>query len=138
KNFRAHPRTIDDTALTPADFAKYNVVLFGDPGSNKWIAQMIAKLPLRWSKQTIVLGKQTFPAGENLPALVYPNPLNSSHYIVLNSGMTFIDREYNGDYSMSRLGDIAVLKLVKDGADLPEIAWAGLFDESWQLPKESK
>src|SRR5439155_13965894 len=39
-NYRAHPRIKNDTDLTEADFARYNVVLFGDPGSNKWIAKM--------------------------------------------------------------------------------------------------
>ena len=33
KFFRAHPRIVDDKDLTEADFRKYNVVLFGDPGT---------------------------------------------------------------------------------------------------------
>ena len=42
-NYRAHPRIKDDKDVTDADFAKYNVVLFGDPGSNKWIARVAAQ-----------------------------------------------------------------------------------------------
>ena len=38
---------------------------------------------------------------------------------------------------MPRLGDVAILK-VSAGADLPEVAWAGLFAESWRLPSDSK
>ena len=30
----------DDKDVTDADFAKYNVVLFGDPGSNRWIGRL--------------------------------------------------------------------------------------------------
>jgi hypothetical protein len=37
--FRGHPFVKDDKDVTEADFAKYHVVLFGDPGSNKWIAK---------------------------------------------------------------------------------------------------
>ncbi len=50
KFFRGHPFVKDDKDVTDADFATYNVVLFGDPGSNKWIAKVAPKLPLKWTK----------------------------------------------------------------------------------------
>jgi pimeloyl-ACP methyl ester carboxylesterase len=133
-DYRAHPRMKDDKDVTSADFAKYNVVLFGDPGSNKWIAKIAPKLPLKWTKDTITVGGNSFPAAENLPVLGYPNPLNPEHYVVLNTGLTISDSDYNGDYAMPRFGDMAVLK-IKDPTEPPEILWGGLFDESWQLPK---
>ncbi len=71
-DYRAHPRIKDDKDVTADDFANYNVVLFGDPGSNKWIAKMMPKLPLKWTKDTITIGGNTFPAAENLPVLGYP------------------------------------------------------------------
>ncbi|MDQ6666059.1 MAG: hypothetical protein M3Z23_16895, partial [Acidobacteriota bacterium] len=117
------PRIVNDTDVADADFAKYNVVLFGDPGSNRWIARIIGKLPVRWTRETVSLGGQTFPAAKSYPALCYPNPLNASRYIVLNTGLTIEDREYRGDYGMPRLRDFAVLT-VKDGA--------GAGDEAWQ------
>ena len=52
--------------------------------------------------------------------------------MVLNTGLTISDQDYNGDYAMPRFGDIAVLK-VKDPSEPPEIAWAALFDEGWKL-----
>ena len=131
KFFRGHPRTIDDKDVTESDFAKYNVVLFGDPGSNKWIAKLNGKLPVAWTRETVTLTGQKFSAAESLPVLIYPNPLNPSRYIVLNSGLTIEDREYRGDYGMPRLGDYAILK-VKEGAEAPEVALAGLFNESWK------
>ena len=133
-NYRAHPRIKDDKDVTAADLAKYNVVLFGDPGSNSWIAKMQPKLPLKWTRETVTVGDNSFPAGENLPVLAYPNPLSPTHYVVLNTGVTISDQDYNGDYAMPRFGDVAVLK-IKDSVEPPEIAWAALFDESWQLPK---
>jgi hypothetical protein len=133
-DYRAHPRIKDDKDVTAEDFAKYNVVLFGDPGSNKWIAKMLPKLPLQWTKGTITVGGNSFPAAENLPVLAYPSPLSQKHYVVLNTGLTIADNDYNGDYAMPRFGDMAVLK-IKDPTEPPEIAWGGLFDESWQLPK---
>ncbi|MBK5293392.1 MAG: hypothetical protein JJE04_17175, partial [Acidobacteriia bacterium] len=134
--YRAHPRIKDDKDVTREDLARYNIVLFGDPGSNRWIARLTGnaspRLPLRWTKETVALGSQNFPAASHLPALVYPNPLSPSHYVVLNSGLTIDEREYQSDYSMPKLGDFAFLQ-VQDGVEVPEVAHAGLFDESWQV-----
>ena len=47
---------------------------------------------------------------------------------LLNTGMTSEDREFRTAYMLPRFGDIAVLTLSGD------VAWAGLFDESWKLP----
>ena len=133
-DYRAHPRIKDDKDVTKEDFAKYNVVLFGDPGSNRWIAKVMPGLPLKWTKDAITIGTNTFRSAENIPVLAYPNPLAKGHYVVLNTGLTIADNDYNGDYAMPRFGDIAVLK-IKDPTEPPQIAWAALFDESWRLPK---
>jgi Prolyl oligopeptidase family len=130
-NYRGHPRVKDDKDVTEADLARYNLVLFGDPGSNEWIAKIARKLPVKWTKESVRLGSETFSSAENLPVLCYPNPLDPSHYVVLNTGLTISDREYNGDYAMPRFGDMAVLK-IKDPVEPPEIIWADLFDESWR------
>ena len=138
RRYFSHPRIKNDTEVTDADFATYNVVLFGDPGSNKWIARVLARLPLRWTKDVITVGTHTFPAAQHIPALVYPDPLSASHYVVLNTGLTFPEGQYNSDYSLPMLGDLAVLK-VTQGPPIPapgEIAYATLFDEEWQLPKD--
>ncbi len=134
KFFRGHPYVKDDKDVTEEDFAKYHVVLFGDPGSNKWIAKMSAKLPVKWTKDSVTFAGQTYPAKDSFPAMVYPNPLHPSKYVVLNTGLTIIDREYNGDYGMAQMGDYAIVK-VKEGSDLPDVTVTGLFDLNWQLKK---
>ena len=134
KFFRGHPFVKDDKDVTAADFAKYHVVLFGDPGSNKWIAKMAGKLPVKWTKEIVTLAAQTFPSNKSFPALIYPNPLNPAKYVVLNTGLTIEDRGYNGDYGTPLWGDYAIVK-VKPGAAVPDLLTAGLFDENWQLPK---
>ena len=131
---RGHPRVIDDKDLTSADFGKYNVVLFGDPGSNRWIAKLNGKLPVQWSREAVTLAGQRFSSADHFPALVYPNPLAPAKYVVINSGLTIDDREYNGDYGMPRLGDYAVLK-AKAGQDVGEPVLAGLFGEDWRVRK---
>ncbi len=132
--YRSHPRIKDDKDVTAEDFAMYHVALFGDPGSNRWIAKTQAKLPIRWTRQSIGVGTQSFAAADHVPALIYPNPLNAQRYVVINSGLTIDEREYHSDYSMPKLGDLAILK-VQAGSETPEIAFATLFDERWRLPQ---
>jgi pimeloyl-ACP methyl ester carboxylesterase len=134
KFFRGHPYVKDDKDVTDADFAKFHVVLFGDPGSNKWIAKMNGKLPVKWTKETVTLGDKSYPANENFPALIYPNPLHPTKYVVINTGLTITDREYNGDYGMPQWGDYAIVK-VNPAADVPDLNVAGIFNENWQLRK---
>ena len=131
KFFRAHPRIVDDKDVTEADFAKYNVALFGDPGSNRWIARLNGKLPVQWTRESVVMGGKSFPAAGHFPVMAYPDPLSPAHYIVLNTGLTIDDREYRGDYGMPKYGDFAILK-VKEDAEVGDVAYAGLFDESWK------
>jgi pimeloyl-ACP methyl ester carboxylesterase len=133
KGLRAHPRIKDDREVTLADLAQYNLVLFGDPGSNRWIAKLQGKTPLRWTRDRVGFGAETFAAADHVPAMIYPNPLAPRRYVVINSGMTIEDREFTFEYGMPRLGDFAILP-VKPGVEWPGIATAGLFNERWQLP----
>jgi dienelactone hydrolase len=131
--YRGHIRVKDDKDVTPADFAKYHVVLFGDPGSNRWIARLQGKLPLHWTRETVTFGARTFAAAESVPAMIYPSPLGADHYVVVNSGLTAAWADWAGDFPTPRYGDFAVFK-VKESSDDPEAMYAGLFDESWKLP----
>ena len=132
KGLRAHPRVKDDKDVTADDIAKYNLVLFGDPGSNRWIAKVQGKTPLRWTRRQVSFGAQSYPAADHIPALVYPNPLAPQRYVVINSGMTIEDREYRGEYGMPRLGDYAILR-INAQEEWPDVVTAGLFSETWQL-----
>jgi len=130
--YRGHIRVKDDKDVTTADFARYHVVLFGDPGSNRWIAKLQGKLPLNWTREAVTMGARTFPAAESVPAMIYPSPLSADHYIVINSGLTAAWADWAGDFPTPRYGDFAIFR-VKEGSDDPEAAYAGLFDESWKL-----
>lgn len=131
--YRGHIRIKDDKDVTASDFTKYNVVLFGDPGSNRWIAELHGKLPpLHWTKKTVALGSKSFPAAESVPALIYPSPLSPNHYVVINSGLTAAWADWAGDFPTPRYGDFAIFKVQQDSDD-PEAAYAGLFNESWKL-----
>jgi hypothetical protein len=126
----------NDTDVTDADIAASNLVLWGDPQSNKVLARIADKLPIRWNSDSITLGARRFAAATNAPVLIYPNPLNPKKYVVINSGMTM--REYsesNNALQVAYLPDYAVVDLTTPpGPRWPgKIAAAGFFDEHWQM-----
>ncbi len=48
--FRGELPVKDDTAVTEDDVRGRNLILFGDPGSNRWIEKVLPRLPLRWTR----------------------------------------------------------------------------------------
>ena len=126
----------DDSSVTDADIAANNLVLWGDPQSNKVLARIIDKLPIHWTAEAVVLGSRRFAAATSAPVMIYPNPLNPAKYIVINSGITF--REYaepNNSLQVAYLPDYAVVDLTTppDARWPGKIAVAGFFGEKWEL-----
>ncbi|HLJ16060.1 MAG TPA: prolyl oligopeptidase family serine peptidase [Bryobacteraceae bacterium] len=132
KYFRGDIRIKDDRAVTNRDIASNNLILFGDPSSNRIIARIASKLPIQWKGSDIIAGQHKYTATDHMPVLIYPNPLNPKRYVVLNSGHTFGEADLIGTNALlyPRLGDYAVIDLSKpDG----HVAEAGLFTETWTL-----
>jgi dienelactone hydrolase len=141
KQFRGEARIKDDSALTDADIAAHNLVLWGDPGSNKVLAQIADKLPIGWDREHVRLGKGTFAAENHVPLLIYPNPLNSKRYVVLNSGFTFREYDYlNNARQVPKLPDFAVIDVnTPPSSRRPgKVVTAGFFDEEWKLPAQEE
>jgi hypothetical protein len=110
--------------------------LFGDPQSNQVLAKIADKLPIKWTKDGIKVGEQTFAADSHVPALIYPNPLNPDRYVVLNSGFTFREYDYlNNARQVAKLPDYAIVDISKPVTSRAPggIALAGFFTERWAL-----
>jgi dienelactone hydrolase len=136
KQFRGEARVKDDADVDEADLAAHNLVLWGDPGSNKVLAKIADKLPIRWDAEAVRLGEQRFAAEHHVPLLIYPNPLNPKRYVVLNSGFTFREYDYlNNARQVPKLPDFAVIDVrTPPSSRLPgAVAAAGFFDETWHL-----
>ncbi len=129
KWLRGDIRVKNDRDLAAGDIAAYNLILFGDPGSNRVIAQVLGQLPIKWTKAAITIGSETFGAADHIPVVIFPNPLNPKRYVVINSGHTFGEADFRGTnaWLYPRLGDYAVLKPNGD------IVMSGFFDEQWRL-----
>ena len=141
QQFRGQARVKDDRAITAADIASANLVLWGDPSSNAVLAKVADKLPIRWTESEVVAGERRFPADQHLPILIYPNPLNPERYVVLNSSFTYRDADYaNHPRQFAKLPDWAILDLTTppDNRYPGKIVTADFFDEHWMLKPVSK
>ncbi len=126
----------DDSQITDADIASSNLVLWGDPGSNRILARIAGKLPVKWTGESLVVGKQQFPASSHGLVLVYPNPLNPNRYVVLNSGFTFREFDYlNNARQVPKLPDWAVVDTTTPPNERypGKVVAAGFFGESWEF-----
>jgi pimeloyl-ACP methyl ester carboxylesterase len=136
KQFRGDAPVKDDQAVTDDDIKNANLVLWGDPSSNAVLARIADKLPVKWTKDGVVLGDKTYDAATHVPVLIFPNPLNSTKYVVLNSGFTF--REYdhlNNARQVPKLPDYAILDVTTPpNSRYPgKVVRAGFFGEKWEL-----
>ncbi len=141
QQFRGEPRVKDDTEISQEEIAASNLVLWGDPSSNKLLARLAAKLPIHWGEASLSLGAKTFSSANHLPILIYPNPLNPERYVVLNSGFTFREYDYlNNARQVPKLPDYAIIDLnAPVSARAPGgIVEAGFFGERWELPSPQK
>jgi hypothetical protein len=136
RQFRGEARVKDDQAVTPADIAGSNLVLWGDPSSNRLLAKIAERLPIRWDAAGVHVGDKTYAAGHHVPVLIYPNPLNPKRYVVLNSGFTFREYDYlNNARQVPKLPDWAVIDVdTPPSSRYPgRVVTAGFFDERWRL-----
>jgi hypothetical protein len=141
QQFRGDARVKDDTAITDEDIRSHNLVLWGDPGSNKVLARIADKLPIRWDHEAVQVGTNRYSAAHHVPVLIFPNPLNPRRYVVLNSGFTFREYDYlNNARQVPKLPDYAVVDVNVPGTSRAPggIVTAGFLDESWQLPPNTK
>jgi hypothetical protein len=129
--FRGEARVKDDTSITDADIANNNLVLWGDPRSNHLLARIATRLPIHWERNKFSVPGSSYSSSDHVPILIYPNPLNPKHYVVLNSGFTFADEAPTSNaLQIPKLPDYAVLNL-----NTRAVESAGFFDEEWQFAR---
>lgn len=141
RQFRGEAIVKDDTAITPADIATGNLILWGDPSSNAVLAKIAAKLPVKWDAAGVHVNGQTYAPDTSVPVLIYPNPLNPKHYVVLNSGFTFREYDYlNNARQTPKLPDWAVVDITEPANSRwpGKIVAADFFGEHWELKPPHK
>jgi hypothetical protein len=84
----------------------------------------------------IQVGETAFPSEHHALAMIYPNPLNPEHYVVLNSGFTYREYDYlNNARQTPKLPDWAVIDVrTPPNSRYPgKIVAADFFGEAWEL-----
>ncbi len=134
KHWRGELPITNEYGITPNEIMERHLILFGDPSSNFLLANILPKLPLKWTKDEIEFAGKKYKASEHVPVMIFPNPLNPAKYVVLNTGHTWPSEDYAKTNAMlyPRLGDYAILRMTPTGY---EVATAGLFDEFWKVEK---
>jgi predicted peptidase len=136
RHFRGDAQVRTDAEISDAEIAASNLILWGDPGSNKVLARIADKLPVKWTADSLVVGGQRYPAATHVPILIYPNPLNPKKYVVLNSGFTFREADYLSNARQTpKLPDYAIVDITTppDYRHPGRIVLAGFFNEAWEL-----
>jgi hypothetical protein len=136
RQFRGEAIVKDDADITEDDIASSNLVLWGDPASNKVLAKIVDRLPIRWSDKEIRVGEKSFDSEKHVLLMICPNPLNPAKYVVLNSGFTFREYDYlNNARQVPKLPDYAVVDVsVPVSSRSPGgVVAADFLGEDWQL-----
>lgn len=157
--FRGDVPIKDDSAITDDDIANCNLILWGDNSSNTVLKRIAGDpipaktpaaesassgsgakkpaqmLPILWGKNELNFKSYRLDPARYAPILIYPNPLNPSRYVVLNSGHTF--REFallNNSDQTPKLPDWALVDIAAPAdAKWPGLILdAGFFDEHWK------
>lgn len=139
--FRGELPIKNDVDVTPDDIQSHNLILFGDPGSNALIEQVLPHMPLQWTREELVMGGRKHAAADHAPAVIQPNLLAANRYVVINSGHTFHESELAllNYLLFPRHGDWAVLKVGGKSPNNPsepleeDVVQAGYFDELWRF-----
>lgn len=125
----------NDVQINDEDIASRNLILWGDPQSNKVLAKIADKLPIRWNNQGVTAEGKTYDTAKHVPVFICPNPLNPKKYVVINSGFTFREYDYlNNARQIPKLPDWAVLDVTQPTTSRQPagIVTAGFFDEKWR------
>ncbi len=124
------------SAVTADDIKNYNLILWGDAAANSLTAKVLPSLPVTWSATGVQVGGKSFAGVTTVPVCIYPNPLNPTRYVVLNSGLTFREaHSKTNSLQNPHLPDWAVLDITTppDDKQPGKVLDAGFFGEKWEV-----
>jgi hypothetical protein len=136
RQMRGTARVKKDTEVTQEDIRDNNLILWGCPKSNLFIKQIAEQLPIKWSASELTAGPRKFDPSQQALIMIYPNPLNPDRYLVINSGLTYREFDYeNNARQTPKLPDWAIVDFSEPPSNMApgKIVAADFFDEQWKL-----
>ncbi len=127
------PRITTDKALTEDEIKTYNLLLFGTPQTNHFLAQIAAQLPISIGNQRYQVGSTVYQ-GEDLGLIMcYPNPRAPGRYVAVYAGKYYGER-LPINHKFDLLPDFIIFRSeAYDYDDANQYLCAGFFDMNWQL-----
>ncbi len=121
-------------AISDADKANFNLILFGTRATNPLIAQIADDLPLELTPRGYRIGPKTVEASEIGLRLTWKSPWDETRLIGVCSG-----ENWGTALPINHIWDLVPDYIVYDYRILPDGTnrplEAGFFDGDWQLPK---
>lgn len=128
---------IPDIEVNSENIHRYNLILFGGPGTNAVTARIKRDLPISIKNDRLVIDGREIEKDDVAFQMIYANPLNPEKYVVVKGGTSPKGEElaglFNVIYSGSGLPDFIIYdEAVKDKGWGAIIA-AGFFDLNWKF-----
>ena len=121
--------------ITDADIERSNLVLFGTPKSNKLLARIADRMPVKITDDEYIVGAHRY-AQDGLGMMwIYPNPLNPERYVVVCHGVHY-GRHLPVNHKYDLLPDFIIYNDNRDWDATNEFLCAGFFDKHWQLSED--
>ena len=133
---QARPRLLSDDTVGEDVIRKHNLILCGAPETNRVLADIADRLPIRITDKAYVVGEHSFPRANAGLRFVYPNPEAPQRLILVAHGVQW-GPELQSNHKLDFLPDYVVYtdETVDDGTWFPtnRPLCAGYFDARWQL-----
>lgn len=89
---RRDNRTVEvkkDIDITEEDIKTKNLLLYGNPRSNKILKEIYKQLPILIEENAIIAGNKKYTGEDVGVIMIHPNPLNPEKYVVVYAGLTY-------------------------------------------------
>ncbi|MCD4770562.1 MAG: prolyl oligopeptidase family serine peptidase [Bacteroidales bacterium] len=125
-----------DREVTSEDIKTCNLILYGGPETNEFVARIDDNLPILIGENFVKIGDREFRGEDVGVKFIYPNPLNPGKYVLINAGVTSkaIDKIHRlGDPLYDPLPDYIIFSRQDVSYDRHFFLEAGFFDRDWRL-----
>jgi predicted esterase len=133
------PRVFKDSDLKDSEAARYSLLLIGGPEANLVTARLAGRLPLKILSNRVIIGEESFEVADAAVQVIYPNPLDSSRYVLISAGtsadgMYFLDPNPrdSGDWDFVVLDGRVPSKGQQVGAEKLRVV-SGVFGPDWMV-----
>jgi pimeloyl-ACP methyl ester carboxylesterase len=122
-----------DTDVTDEEIGSRNLFLFGSVETNSIIARINDRLPIRFSKAELLVGKRTVSGSDLGLIAISPNPLNPLRYVVIVGGLTAESFRTAARLRLTDLPDYVVFDRWTLQGERVNLKEGGFFDNAWQV-----